>query len=213
MEKNGWSQYDLQDKSGVPQSTIHRILKGEHKDPRSATLKKIAAALGTTEMELRTDNSQYQQISNIVNENSTPYNVIPIIKAKNVPVVGKAQLGDNGHWCEIDYPTGHGDGYIAHATKDENAYALRCVGDSMKPRINNGEFVIVEPNTEAQPGDEVLVKSTDGRVLIKIYLYKRDGSLYLQSVNEAHPIIAIPLENVEKLHFISAIIKSVNWHK
>lgn len=131
---------------------------------------------------------------------------------RKIPVVGMAQLGDNGHWCEIDYPTGHGDGYIGYPSKDDHAYALRCIGDSMKPRIKNGEFVIIEPNTEAISGDEVLVRSIDGRVMVKTLLYKRDGHVYLQSINEAYPSISLSMENISIIHPIVAIVKSVLWN-
>lgn len=130
-----------------------------------------------------------------------------------VPVVGSAQLGDNGHWSELEYPVGHGDGYISYPTKDPNAYALRCYGDSMKPRIKEGEFVIVEPNSEPQNGDEVLVRTTDDRVMVKTLLYKRDGRVHLLSINEAHPPQSIALQDVEKIHPIAAIVKKALWVK
>lgn len=132
---------------------------------------------------------------------------------RHVPVVGKAQLGDNGHWCEIDYPPGHGDGYITYPSKDDEAYAIRCIGDSMRPRIKNGEFVIVEPKTTPISGDEVIVKSKDGRVMVKTLLYERDGRVYLQSVNETYPSISIAEEEIEKMHFVAAIVKSILWQK
>jgi phage repressor protein C with HTH and peptisase S24 domain len=130
-----------------------------------------------------------------------------------VPIVGIAQLGDNGHWCELEYPVGYGDGHISYPTRDRNAYALRCVGDSMKPRIRDGEFVIVEPNSEAQPGDEVLVKAVDGRVMVKTLLYERDGKVHLLSVNEAHPPQALERTAIALIHPIAAIVKTALWVK
>ncbi|MGZ4954122.1 MAG: S24 family peptidase [Methylobacter sp.] len=130
-----------------------------------------------------------------------------------VPVVGTAQLGDNGHWYELGYPVGHGDGAIDYPTRDRNAYALRCVGDSMKPRIKDGEFVIVEPNSEPIPGDEVLLRSVDGRVMVKTFLYIRDNRVHLMSINEAHPPQSFALEEVDKIHYISAIVKKALWVK
>ncbi|MGL4667546.1 MAG: hypothetical protein ACRCWR_06420, partial [Saezia sp.] len=51
---------------------------------------------------------------------------------QGVPVVGSAKLGDQeAYVVELDYPVGNGEGYIEWYTKDPNAYALRCVGDSM----------------------------------------------------------------------------------
>ena len=128
-----------------------------------------------------------------------------------VPVVGTAQLGDHGHFVELEYPVGHGDGWVDLFSNDPNAYALRCRGDSMKPRIQAGEFVVVEPNQQAAPGDEVLVKAKDGRVMVKRYLYRRDGRVHLLSVNEAHGPTAIDEEDIEAMHYVAAIVKASRW--
>lgn len=128
-----------------------------------------------------------------------------------VPVVGSAQLGDNGFRAELEYPVGHGDGFVEFAARDANAYALRCVGDSMKPRIKDGEFVVVYPNHTPGPGDEVLVRFTDGRVMVKEMLYIRDNVLHLLSINEAHGKVTAPLSEVEKIHYVAAIAKKATW--
>lgn len=130
-----------------------------------------------------------------------------------VPVVGGAQLGDNGYWCELEYPVGHGDGYINYPVRDKGAYALRCMGDSMKPRIRDGEFVIAEPNYEAQPGDDVVIKALDGRVMVKTYLYTRDGRVHLMSINETHPPQSFALNEIDKMHPIAGIANKLAWVK
>jgi phage repressor protein C with HTH and peptisase S24 domain len=132
-------------------------------------------------------------------------------KKPGVPVVGTAQLGDNGHFCELQYPVGHGDGQIRWASKDGSAYAVRCKGESMKPRIRNGEFVIVEPSHQFAPGDEVLVRSLDGRVMVKQLAYVRDGMVHLDSVNESHPRISIEETEIESIQYVAGIAKSALW--
>jgi phage repressor protein C with HTH and peptisase S24 domain/transcriptional regulator with XRE-family HTH domain len=134
-------------------------------------------------------------------------------KRKRLAVVGMAQLGDGGFWADIEYPVGHGDGYIDWPTSDPDAYALECSGDSMKPRIKHGEFVIVEPNTPLQPGEEVLVKSKDGRVMVKEMAYKIAGRYTLLSVNEDHAKITIHEDEIEKIHFVAGIAKKTMFHR
>lgn len=143
-----------------------------------------------------------------VNERKQIYTSI-----KNIPVVGQAQLGDNGYWIDMGYPEGFGDGYIEFPSNDRQAYALRCIGDSMRPRIRNGEFVIIEPSIEVNYGDDVLIKSIDGRVMVKTLLYKRDGRIYLQSINENHPNISFPTEEIESMYYVAAIVPSNRWMK
>lgn len=132
---------------------------------------------------------------------------------QNIPVVGMAQLGDNGFWAELETPVGFGDGHIPFPAKSENAYALRCRGDSMKPRIKNGEFVIVDPSLTPAPGDEVLVKASDGRVMVKELLYVRDDVVHLMSVNEAHGKLTIPLAEIECMHGIAGFMPPHTWKK
>jgi phage repressor protein C with HTH and peptisase S24 domain len=140
-----------------------------------------------------------------------PYEPIPVTGWRGIPVQGMAQLGDNGFWADVEYPVGHGDGFVDVPTKDKDAYALKCIGDSMRPRIKNGEFVVVEPNHPIEPGDEVLVKSKDGRVMVKEFLYKRSGRVHLISVNEAHGTIAFEDGEIEKMHYVGWIAKASAW--
>jgi DNA-binding transcriptional regulator YiaG len=139
------------------------------------------------------------------------FDPITDLKWRGAPVVGFAQLGDNGHFVDIEYPVGYGDGFVASPTEDKDAYALRCVGDSMRPRIKDREFVVVEPNHVIEPGDEVLVKSKDGRVMVKEFLYERAGRVHLISVNETHAPIAIEKGNIEKMHYVGWIAKPSAW--
>ena len=214
LDKRGWTITTLSNKSGVPQPTIWRFLKDKHDEPRSATIKKIAAGFGITEAELRglaqgVIAGQLEGLSGVMEAQTSNHESL----LRHVPIVGKAQLGDNGFWCDMEYPTGQGDGYIKFPTEDDNAYALRCVGDSMRPRVKNGEFVIIEPNTPWKAGDEVLIKSTGGKVMVKTFLYDRDGALYFQSINENHPSISIAKDEIAAIHHVVAIVKSARWVK
>jgi phage repressor protein C with HTH and peptisase S24 domain len=139
------------------------------------------------------------------------YRPIPISGWKAIPVVGMAQLGDNGHWADLEYPVGHGDGYVDFPSRDKDAYAVKCEGDSMRPRIQHGEYVVIEPNQVCEPGDDVLLKSKDGRVMIKRFLYKRAGRTHLVSVNDAHPAMSFTDDEIEKMHFVRAICRASAW--
>lgn len=141
------------------------------------------------------------------------WNPIPIPPAtyRKIPVLAMAQLGDNGHFVDMEYPVGHGDGYLHFFSTDPDAYGLRCVGDSMEPRIKDGEFVVIEPNHAVTNGDEVLVKSKDGRVMVKILGFARDGYTSFLSVNQKHGIVKIQTSDIEKIDFVAAIVKASAW--
>lgn len=143
-----------------------------------------------------------------VAEEQAVYNAPP-----RVPVVGTAQLGDDGYWLELEYPTGNGDGFVDYPSRDPNAYALRCKGDSMRPRIKPGEFVVAEPNQRYNPGDEVVVKDRAGRVMVKVYNFARDGMIELGSINEDHRPITLEAQAVEYVHRVVAILQPLKYYR
>lgn len=125
-----------------------------------------------------------------------------------VPVVGQAKLGVDGYFEAIDFPVGHGDGYLMIHSDDPNAYGLKVIGDSMHPRIKNGEYVLIEPNKVFCSGDEVMVKTAKGQAMIKEFIYQRDGMFRFDSVNQSHPPIHLPEDAIDKIHLVGGILKS-----
>lgn len=123
-----------------------------------------------------------------------------VVGFKPTPVVGTAQLGPDGYWDEIDYPVGHGDGFVDVPTRDPNAYALRVKGQSMAPAIRDGWLVVCEPNSEPIPGEYVLVKTVDGRSMIKELLYSKPEGVSLMSVNDGYGRINLTWDEIEKMH-------------
>jgi phage repressor protein C with HTH and peptisase S24 domain len=125
-----------------------------------------------------------------------------------VPVVGTAKLGMDGYFEALDFPVGHGDGYLHIYSDDPNAYGLRVVGDSMHPRIKSGEYVLIEPNKIFITGDEVMVQTQDGRSMIKEFIYLRDGVYRFDSVNQDHSPLHLDQHDVSKVHLVGGILKS-----
>ncbi|WP_322069936.1 helix-turn-helix domain-containing protein [Paraburkholderia bannensis] len=142
---------------------------------------------------------------------SREYRPQPVGKWRRLAVLGMAQLGDNGYWADIEFAVGHGNGSVDWPTSDPDAYALKCEGESMLPRIRPGEYVIIEPNHPVQPGDEVVIKSLDGRVMIKELLFTGNGRYHLASVNASHGRISIPVNEVERMEYVGGIAKPSKW--
>lgn len=125
-----------------------------------------------------------------------------------IPVIGFAVANpiEDGYYEDASYPPGHGDGYVAWPTRDPNAYALRVRGDSMQPRIRPGEVIVVEPNATVTPGADVVVRCKDGRKMVKQLLFERGHEVTLGSINMAHRQVTIPREDIESIHYVSAIV-------
>lgn len=127
---------------------------------------------------------------------------------RDIPIVGHAIAtpDQDGFFENMGFPPGAGDGYLPWQTNDPNAYALRVKGDSMQPRIRPGELIVVEPNSKVSPGDDVVVHCRNGRKMVKQLLIQRLAEVILGSINQAHQQTTLSLEDVEAIHFITAIV-------
>lgn len=203
--------------SGVPQPTIFRMLNGESSDPRTSTLAPIAAYFGVSLEDLRSmpygpfkikyrvrSSKRDDTIDDAASE--TAEETLQLKKFKEVPIVGTVQGGIDGYLDEFEYPVGYGDGAIDYPTTDINAYALRVRGESMRPRIKSGEYIVVTPNTQAQPGDDVVVICNDGRKMVKELLYYREDEITLGSINSSFQPISLLKQDIKAIHFVAGII-------
>jgi phage repressor protein C with HTH and peptisase S24 domain len=120
-----------------------------------------------------------------------------------VPVVGHVKGGIDGYLEEMQYPVGHGEGFVEYWTKDDGAYALRVKGDSMHPRYRASEFVIITPSIEPQPGRDVLVKMKDGRKLLKQLNWIRGDEIQLLSINDGYGPTTLSLDEIESIQRVA----------
>lgn len=185
----------------VSRQAVYMWLSGDSKSLKSENLIPVATLLGVRERWLESGRGPKLRTG-----------TADLIEM-GVPVVGTAQLGDDGYWLETGYPVGQGEGFVHYPTRDKNTYALRVKGDSMRPRIKPGEFVVIEPSHGYVHGDEVMVKTLDGRCMVKVYGHHRAGSIELLSINEDHRPITVEEAQVEKIHYVGGILKSSLYYE
>lgn len=205
MDRNGTNATQVAQHTGIPQPTIYRILTGETGNPRVATLTSLAKHFRVSLEALQSTDMRQNEVT------TTP---IPISQPfRQVPVVGHVKGGPDGYLEELEYPPGQGDGHVEYPARDDNAYALRVKGDSMRPRIRPGEFVILEPNHRASPGDDVVVIAADGRKLLKELLYERNGDVVLGSINIENGPITLARTDIISIHYVAAIVPAGALYK
>lgn len=185
--------------------------------PKRDRLKAVADALKTTpEYLLFGDSKSGKQVEN-AGMGEAPGNIylpkepIPLqypvnaSRIRRVCVVGRAQGGlPERLWTDGDYPVGATDEYAEIATSDPHAFLTPVMGTSMVPRYNPGEFAFVEPDTEYEAGDDVLVRLLTGETLIKQYKSKRGGVIELSSYNdrEQGPLFIKP-QDISWIYYIA----------
>ncbi|ELY3856770.1 helix-turn-helix transcriptional regulator [Providencia rettgeri] len=161
------------------------------------TLVKIASALGVTVADLFTEDPVKPDEIEYIGE----------MPSGTVKVIGEAVLGIDG---AVDMMEEH-NGWLKIYSDDKDAYGLKVKGDSMWPRIQSGEYVVVEPNTSVRSGDEVFVRTVDGHNMIKVFNKTRDGDYQFTSINNAHKPITLEPSQVDKMHYVAAIVKPTKY--
>lgn len=218
-KQKGFSQKQLAEECGWSSQSRIGNYEGDLREPNLADLTLLAPALGVSVAELISGTNSQQLVPALANlepqilgwpPKKTGSVVKPIGPTKEgvVPVVGTAKLGMDGYFEALDFPVGHGDGYLHIYSDDPNAYGLRVIGDSMHPRIKSGEYVLIEPNKIYITGDEVMVQTQDGRSMIKEFIYLRDGVYRFDSVNQDHSPLHLDQHEVAKVHLVGGILKS-----
>ena len=127
-----------------------------------------------------------------------------VLLSRSVNISGEIQGGDNGYLSVQQYPEGYATGCVMHPTTNKRCYALRVVGDSMHPRIKHGEIIVVDPDRAPEPGDDVVISLKDGRRMVKVYLYKKQGEITLGSINDGHGNITIKFDQIYDMHYVAA---------
>lgn len=122
----------------------------------------------------------------------------------DVPVVGQGAGGDlpDRIWTDGDFPVGATHDYAEVASTDPHAFIVRVVGPSMIPRYNPGEYALVEPATEPDIEDDVLVRLKNGQTMIKRLLSRRGGHVRLGSYNDP-TVLTYEQEEVTWMYYVA----------
>lgn len=189
--------------TGVSSSAVTQWKDGPTKTIKASPATKLAAKTGYSAIWISTGEGakrlapQHSSISSEVGDR------IELREMRKIPVVGEVKGGDDGYLEELEYPVGHGEGFVLYPTNDPNAYAVRVRGDSMHPRYRAGEFVIVEPNIEAQEGDDVVVACTNGKKMLKQLNWRRDGEIQLLSINNGYGPLTVYEHEIQAIQLVA----------
>lgn len=198
------SQKALAEKVGIAESVISRMLYPAGKKNKRNIGEKSVHLI---EDALKMPRGTIDGIAASGLSSSDEFEYAGKFKDGCVPVVGEAVLGVDGMIDMVEFRAG----WLTMYSSDLEAYGLRVKGDSMYPRIQSGEFVLIEPNTLVHSGDEVFVRTTDGHNMIKVMTKTRDGSYQFSSINNEHKPITLETNQVDKMHYVSAIVKATRY--
>lgn len=179
------SEGELSRRTGIPQTTIHRILSGQIKESKPSTLKPIAAYFKLSLAQLQGD----EAISSNKNPSplqsmGTPAKLIPLITWELATVWKKRHK---------NYKHESTSGWVAtNKSVGAAAYGLTIQGNSMAsshgPSFEDGCEIVVDPDRTPKHGDFVVVKQNDKPNAILRQLSIEGGSLDLLPLNPRYSV-------------------------
>ena len=183
-ERAGLSPSGLAKKSGLDPTTFNKSKRitndGRERWPSTESVAKALAATNTA----------IDTFVRLIGDRARP--------VQSVPLLGFAQAGAGGYFDDGGFPVGKGwDEVGLPQVNDEHAYALEISGDSMKPAYRAGDVIVVSPGTPIRRGDRVVVKTSDGEVMVKELKRRTSKTLELASLNPSHPDRTLAPADVE----------------
>lgn len=199
------SEGELSRKTGVPQTTIHRILSGQIKESKPSTLRPLANYFGLTLAQLQGEEPiplqrQTEVLQANANKGSQHNNYLGA-PARLIPLITWEQAS---HWKEIgeSYQHDSAQGWVAtNKNVGPRAFGLIIQGNSMTathgPSFEDGCQIVVDPDRKATHKDFVVVKQTDKTSAMLRQLSVEGGAYDLFPLNARYPIIPISdLKNI-----------------
>lgn len=200
----GLTLEQLAERSGVDKGTISALevrdsIKSEHFQAIARGMR-----MKYDELEIEPEKwAEYEQSKKEVDFEMPPDSyLVDQSKIAYPPVYGKAMGGlpDRVFTDEGRLTNGH-DEYAEVFSSDKNAFVTRVDGNSMIPKYYNGGFALVEPSTEPEIEDDVLIKLKTGQVMLK-KLISRRGGIVLSSYND--PVIhTFELEDIVWMYYVA----------
>lgn len=167
--RNMRTQTALSKRSGVTQSTIGRLLRGEV-NPQLENIERLAKAFGLSHSTLAAIAEGDGSVENL-QKNPTPRQVplIPLGQAGN-------DRGDPLTWLECPKKR-HG----------LRTFASKVSGESMEPEYKDGDVIYVDPDAAASHGKDVIAHLIERNAIAFKRLVVESDRLYLKPLNPNWP--------------------------
>lgn len=183
MFLKGWRQIDLVRATGLTDSQISSWYNGRYR-PNGEAMAKIAKALGVS-------------VDYLLGKEDVPVSKLTLPQLHEIPVIGKVAAG---------VPIEAQEDIIGTVATDKNVFALRISGDSMSPRIMDGDIVLVHQQECAEDGD-IVIALIEGEATCKV-LKKNAYGVTLVPFNAAYAPFIYTGQQAEDLRILGKVVES-----
>lgn len=172
--QHGMTQEELGEKVGVKKSAIYKYENGIVVNLKRSTIEKLAKVLEVSPSWL---------IGIEDDTGSIPPGFQPVPELSTVPVVGRIACGtpilaEQNIECEACVPS-----------RWRASFALVCKGNSMEPKIHDGDLVAIRKQPEVENGEVAAVRIGEEATLKRVF--RHENMLELRAENPNFPSIIL----------------------
>lgn len=199
LNENNCKSADVAKTTGIHPSTFSDWKKGKS-SPKYDKIQKIAEYFGVEpdwlsgKSEFKTKKEMFQHFDDVYNTPALQSDVFRLEKGMKIPVLGSVAAGT---------PIFAEENYIGSEEISEELastgefFGLKIKGDSMSPRIMEGDTVIVRQQDDAESGDIVIVLINGDSATCKRLMKYKEG-ISLISFNPAYEPMTFTNQDIEE---------------
>lgn len=188
-KEKGIQQKEIAKALNVANQTVSMWVRN-NREPDIETIKKIASALGVP-------------VSELIGEPTAEPNADPCQPGcvRMIPVFESVSAGFGVG--AVDRILAYTPIYIESDTEAAETICVQVRGDSMYPKIEDGDMVQVRKQATAETGDIVVI--LDGsQAFVKRFIHGKNG-VVLESLNPAYPPMRYTKEESNELHIVGVV--------
>lgn len=172
---------EVASKLGKHPATVYRYENGDIENMPTSVLEPIAKVLQTTPADLM--GWEKPNILDIFANYGSANNIIPLPTGKRVPIIGSIACGTPILAQE------NIEGYLSLNPDNAADFCLVCKGDSMLPRCQNGDLVLIRKQPTVENGEIAAVRIGDEATLKKVYRPAPDQLMLIAENSDFPPIV------------------------
>ena len=103
---------------------------------------------------------------------------------QTLPLIGYAQATNDDNFDDAGLPLGKAWRELGFSgVDDENAYAIEVSGNLLEPAFRDGTILVVAPSASIHRGDRVVIKTKDGKMIVRELKRRTSKVIELRSIN------------------------------
>lgn len=187
LNENACKSADVAKATGIHPSTFSDWKKGKS-SPKYDKIQKIADYFGVEpdwlsgKSNFKTKKEMFKHYDDITDIPALKNDIFRLQRGLKIPVLGEVAAG-TPIWAEENY-IGYEE-ISEELSKSGDYFGLKIKGDSMSPRISEGDTVIIKQQDDAESGDIVIVLINGDSATCKRLMKYKDG-ISLISLNPAY---------------------------